>query len=806
MNLTPQQELRFGRLTARPVQRQVLIDGRPLALGARALDVLMALIEHRTRLVTKEELLATAWRGLVVEENNLQVQISTLRKLIGANAIATIPAQGYRFTLPESPEPSDTADVSTARHNLPAQLTGFIGRTNELSELKGLLEQARLVTLTGIGGCGKTRLALQLAQEVLPAFSDGVRYVDLAAVQDEARVAGAVADVLNVAAQHDRPLVDLLGQQLRRQSLLLVLDNCEHLIPACVALIEPLLSTAPNLKVLAASREGLGLRGERLVAVRSLAFPAAGSAAPAQIAEFESVRLFVERAQALLPTFSLNQANALAVAEICRRLDGLPLAIELAAGRTSVLSVEEIRNRLDDRFRLLTGGRPAAMGRQQTLLAAVRWSHEQLTEEERGVLQRLSIFAGGWTLEAAMAVASEAGDEYEMLDVLARLAHHGLVVAQPGHDQVTRYAMLETVRQYALERLQEAGEASRAMDRHLAYYLALAQMDESKRFGPEQLQWDRRLASELDNFLGAHAWCNHSERGAQDGLLLLSALRPYLSEAGQYLLGERLLAEALGRPGAQTPNLARCAALAASGMHLFFLGRYAESQARAQESLAIATAIGERARQGYAMWIIGFCEFACGHSLEARARFERSLELARAEHDVRQIPRVLIGLAEIERTAGNLNRALELNEEVLAIHRQESNLLSALPPLANLATIALELGQNRKARDYLMQAVAVADRSEHTQARISQLSCAAGLAAANQDLQRSGRLLGAMNTLAESMNYHVEPADAVFVASLTDRVRQGLGDRGFADAIAMGRAATLDQALDDMRALLASDA
>ena len=795
--------LQFGRLSVRPAQREVLLDDRPVAIGARALDVLLTLIEHRDRVVGKDELLAAAWQGLVVEDNNLQVQISALRKMFGSNLIATVPARGYRFTLPETgADPVETA-APHAAHGLPAQPTRFIGRAEDLAALGPMLGQTRLLTLSGIGGCGKTRLALELAEQALPSFANGVRYADLAALQDPQRVELAVAAVLGVRAEErDAPLIDRLCRHLQPQQCLLVLDNCEHLTAACAALVQRLVAAAPRLTVLAASREGLGLPGERLFAVRSLSFPAPSAAGPGtdEALQYESVQLFVERAQAFVPSFKLDRNNAAGVTEICRRLDGIPLAIELAAARINVLSVEEIRARLNDRFRLLTGGRGAAMGRQQTLRAAIQWSHDHLDSDERKVLRRLAVFSGGWTLEAALTVASDNGDEYGMLDALARLAHYSLVVTQPNADEpATRYTMLETVRQYAMEQLDGAGETGATRDRHMTYFVRLAHASERGLFGAEHAQWYARLKKDFENLLGACDWGVHSANGVQASLELLADLRPFLSESGQHSLGEQLLAQALGQPAAQAPNLARCRALAAWGVQLFFLGRYQESLARGTDSLDIAIAVGDISRQAYALWIVAFCEFALGNPTQARATFERALALARSSGDETLVARALLGLAEVARSQGELERALALNEETLQLHRAQQDLSSMVVTLANLTMTAVGLRRTEQACAYLMQAIELADKMSTVRPRIPQLFCAAGIAVALHDWARAGRYHGAMLALAEPMNYHLEPADSIFVTAVVEEAVEALGHDAFAEAVAVGQNLSVEHAIADVR-------
>jgi DNA-binding winged helix-turn-helix (wHTH) protein len=351
----------FGRFELQPSQRRLLNDGHPVELGHRALDVLLALVERAGQLVTKDQLLSLVWPGVVVEENNLQVQISALRKILGTAAIATTAGRGYCFTLELTPGSESSTPPGTPRHNLPSQLTSFIGHDDDLDEYAALLEQTRLLTLTGIGGCGKTRLALKLAERVLPSFPDGVWFVDLMPLADAERLPLTVASTLGVRQQMDLPPIETLCEHLARRRALIVLDNCEHLNPACGELTQRLLGAAPDLHVLVTSREGLCVPGERSVTVRSLGLPAVGSEHDlVGLGSCEAVRLFVERARLAAAKFSLDAATAPAVSEICRRLDGIPLAVELAAARVKVLSVEEIRTRLGDRFRLLTARRARA--------------------------------------------------------------------------------------------------------------------------------------------------------------------------------------------------------------------------------------------------------------------------------------------------------------------------------------------------------------------------------------------------------------------------------------------------------------
>jgi predicted ATPase/class 3 adenylate cyclase len=406
------------------------------------------------------------------------------------------------------------SSVGSVRTNLPAPATSFVGRERELADLDRRLATSRLVTLTGTGGTGKTRLALQAAGRLVERYRDGVWLAELAPVRDPDLVPQGVAAALGVREQPRATPLDTVVDYLRGKELVLLLDNCEHVVDAAAGLVEGLLAACPSLTIVATSREALGLPGESIFQVPSLGLPERTRSPDADDAQestadeaetADAVRLFVDRAQAVAPGFTLTDANAPVVSEICRRLDGIPLAIELAAARVTILSPEEILQRLGDRFRLLTGGRRAAVPRQQTLQALIDWSWDLLAEDDRRLLRRLSVFAGGWTLDAATAVCGDGiGDATGVLDALGRLVDRSLVVVDPGTS--TRYRLLETIRQYARDRLFESGEAEVLGRRHLDHFLALAERAGPALWGPGMIEWTKRLEVDEDNLRTAIEW------------------------------------------------------------------------------------------------------------------------------------------------------------------------------------------------------------------------------------------------------------------------------------------------------------
>src|SRR6266540_1434280 len=407
--------------------------------------------------------------------------------------------------LPQDFPPLQT--LNSIPNNLPIQVTSFVGREKEIGEVKQLLSTARLLTLTGSGGTGKTRLSLHVAAEVLDTFKNGVWFIELAPLSDPALVPFNIASALGLREEPGRPLITTLMDWLRDKELLLILDNCEHLIEACAKFADEVLHASHATRILTTSREALGIAGESIYHVPSLQTP--NPEEKIKIEQFEqyaAVRLFIDRATQSLSTFRVTNANAPAVAQICYRLDGIPLAIELAAARVKALSVEKIAERLDDRFRLLTGGSRTALPRQRTLQATIDWSYNLLSEDECVLLRQLSVFAGGWTLEAAEQVCgSDDLQSDQILDLLLRLVDKSLVVAEMESTDA-RYHMLETIRQYAQAKLDEAGESNVARDRYLAYFRALAEEAKPHLRSKEQLVWLDRLETELDNVRAALTW------------------------------------------------------------------------------------------------------------------------------------------------------------------------------------------------------------------------------------------------------------------------------------------------------------
>ena len=604
----PDLTFRQGDIRFEPNARVLYINGQIARLGSRAFDLLEALIERRDRLVPKQELMDLVWPGLVVEENNLQVHVMNLRKLLGPDSIVTVSGRGYRFALPPDHEGKSRDDVRSKvagppdAHRLPAPSTLLIGREALTEATCALIRRhdVRLVTLTGPGGSGKTRVALHITGELAQDFTDGSYIVMLAPVRDAAYVASAIASVLNLQEAGNRSPEELITGYLRDREVLLTLDNFEHLLTA-TPLITRLLDTCDRLKIVVTSRAVLKLSAEHDVVVPPLALPdpketanrASGSAA---------VRLFVERARAAAYEVGTSESDIVLAAQICRRLDGLPLAIELAAATLRVLSPQALLVRLEHRLQLLKSGPTNLPERQRTLRNAICWSYELLSPSEQAVFRRLSVFVGGWSLDSAEAVAASDDLADSVLDLLAALIDQHLVQRIEDVNGEPRFTMLETVREFASEQLETTGEAIRNRQRHAEYFMNLAERVEPFLLSSQRKRWLDQLQKELNNFRAALSWLIEQRANTEKALRLVGALPWMWYFAGQFGEGRSWLKRALELSNTDQHVAAKAKALSGAARLAMYSGDPSAGVQLAQQSAELWRVVADKRGLGFALF------------------------------------------------------------------------------------------------------------------------------------------------------------------------------------------------------------
>ena len=709
------------------------------------------------------------------------------------------PERVYQLLHPRlRPEFPPLRSLEATPNNLAQQLNSFVGREREMAEVRQLLAANRLVMLLGLGGIGKSRLSVQLGAELIDDYADGVWLVELAPLTDARLVPQALASVLGVKEEAGRPVMEALRKHVQDRQLLVILDNCEHVVHACADLAKQLLQAGPQLKVLASSREVLRVAGETVYQVPTLSAPEPGQqVALDALAHHDAVRLFIDRVSAVQPGFVLSDRNAAAVADICHRLDGIPLALELAAARARAMPVETLATRLSDRCRLLKNSDQTVLPRQRTLRALIVWSYDLLAAPERTVFQRLAVFAGGWTLEAAEAVcAGDDVDEGDVLDLLSQLVEKSLVVLDTERG---RYRMLETVRQYGQERLDEAGGGLAVRARHLDFHLALAEKARPALFGPEQERWLARLDNELENLLAGHACADVVPEGAQLGLRLVHALRPYWINRGILGVGQQVTLDALQLPDAQLRNLARSRGLFVAGQLHSFMGRYAEAEPCLEESLAIAREIDDKSRVAATLQTLGMVSVALGMLAKARAYGEEAIALARELGDRREIAAAVIALAQLYRVEGRADLAEPLYCEALAVARDLGDREVVAIGLLNLAMVAI--GENREgtACQMLLEAHAIAEQIGSQPVGQSVLEVCAGLGAQRGEWSQVALLFGAAEAQAQRSGLKRDGADEAFLSPRIEGARSALGVDAFATAQAVGSKLPYDRALGQAR-------
>lgn len=753
-----------------------------------------------------------------------------LRDLARPEQIFQLAAPGLAAEFPS------LKSLDTLPNNLPVQLTSFIGREREIAAVKGILATARLLTLTGAGGAGKTRLALQVAAELLEEFAEGVWLVEFGALSDPALVPQTVAASLGLREHSERPILTILTDFLQFKRVLLVMDNCEHVVAECARLTDHLLRACPDMRILVTSQTTLGVPGEVAYGVPPLALPDPRPApSPEQLTQFEAVRLFVERASLSKPGFAVTADNAAAVAQVVHQLDGIPLAIELAAARAKVMSVQQISARLEDRFRLLTAGARTAAPRHQTLKAAMDWSYELLTGPERTLLRRLSVFAGGWTLEAAEAVC--AGGDVEggqVLDLLARLVDRSLALVEEIPGGATRYRLLETVRQYGRERLRESGEEERTRTRHRDWFLLLAEQAEGHLQGPEMPVWLDRLEIEHDNFRLALEWCKTAGGDAAYWLRLAGALWRFWDVRGYWSEGRTWLDGAI----AQTAGLltvSRVKVLNGAAYLASYQGDYARAVALSEESLGLSQRLGDKRGKVSCLNIMGM--EAC--RLE---KFDRAAELGKESFVLSQEvgdwwgaveARVVLAIAA--RAQGDFERASTLLEEIVSHVRQVGDKYRLAVALNYLGLVKRELGDYARAKALLEETLALAQelrdkwgtafaqsnlgivawyqqdypraadlfakslrlRVEVGEKRgiVTSLVGLAAVAVAQGQGERAAMMFSTAEALREAIGVPLPPFIRSNYEQYVTATRTGLGERRFTEAWAKGQTMTLDEAI-----------
>ncbi|WP_038160958.1 adenylate/guanylate cyclase domain-containing protein [Verrucomicrobium sp. BvORR106] len=661
------------------------------------------------------------------------------------------PEQLYQLVAADLPsEFGGLRSLESVANNLPIQLSTFIGREREMAEVKRVLGTTRLLTLTGMGGTGKTRLSLQVAADVLDHYPDGVWLVEFATIDDDSLVLETVAAALNLRQEAERPLTSTLTQFLRDRHLLLILDNCEHVVAACARLSEVLLRACPRLSILASSREAMSIAGETAWPVPPMSLPddwreiSTAPGALERLGGYEAVRLFAERARMVRPAFHLNAETAPLVAQICWRLDGIPLAIELAASRIRVLTLQQIVDRLDDRFHLLTTGSRNAVPRQQTLRLLIDWSHDLLSDPERRLFRRLSVFARGRTLEAIEAICSGEGvEEFEVIDLLTQLVDKSLVYVEKHPRHGARYFILESIWDYANEKLADAGEVETFRIRHLDYFLNFAVNSAPKIRGHSQREWLETVEQEEFNIRFALEAALELPGQVSKGLKLLAATQRYVEVRGLFKETGEAFLRLLSHADAAPRDEVRAGALAAAGRLAWVADDLPACRRYQEEALSICRELDQPAGLARALTDLGFLLFDLGESPRARALVEEAATMAAPLGDRRLTAHVQHVQAVFAAADGDFRRAYDLDAQNLAMYREEGDTWQAIIMAWAVGANAAALGQFKVAHEHLRECLQVGIELGNRWGASYPLDAFAVLAVAERKYTRAARLMGA---------------------------------------------------------------
>jgi predicted ATPase/class 3 adenylate cyclase len=729
--------------------------------------------------------------------------------------------------------------IPTATNNLPTQLTSFIGREREMTEAAKRLASARLLTLIGPGGTGKTRLSIQLGTQMLPNFTDGVWFIELAPLADPELILQTVASALGVRAQVGMPLMNIVTDYLRGKNLLLVFDNCEHLVEASAQLADEFLHNAPSIKIIASSREALGIAGETVYRVPSLGLPKQAPASREAALGFESVQLFVERASAANPKFQLTDENASHIAQICSRLDGIPLALELAASRVSAFTPEQIAKRLDDRFRLLTGGSRTALPRQQTLRALIDWSYDILSQPECLLLRRLSVFAGGWVFEAAEAMFND----MDVLELLPQLVNKSLVTMDDEGDE-PRYRLLETVRQYARDKLMESGEAEQMRNRHLDYFVQLTENAEQELLEGSALRWIIRLEAESDNLRAAFEW--GMETNVTAVLMMAHSLQYFWYRRGYETEGRKWIAQALeqiqGLPAVEgEASRQRMLVTAKAWQAISFLatsqGDFSNATTASRKCEELARQLGDKRLLATVLAFGASSKMMSGDHTYADTVVEEVFSIARESNDpfalsvahgmigldmllksqdtktanehvskglalLKNTPHhfwqtmMLFGLGMAARFQGRFDEARERFGPLLDIFHEMGDQHRTNMIHSECAHMQRLEGHHDKAESMYRETILEWQRLGHRAAVANQLECFAFIAKAHEQPERAIKLLGAAERLREIIKIDMSDMERVEYDREVADLKANIGEKEFTLLWAEGRSMTMEQAIE----------